>query len=754
VRVYDKPLSSAHIAAHFAGDYNFTVPLRQDIARLTRAFDPASGELRLTVSTGGADVADAGLQAQFAVVAKGAALPQDAAQGRFAGGQATAAVTMAGRAPGEYELIARVLQDGNAAFDLRQPFIVPDLSWQGNKLGLEDKVLSPWTPLKVSGATVSCWGRKYAFGRSALPEQITTASSEVLARPIALKATRDGKPVSLGGQSVAVGQRSDTRAEVTGKVSVGDLQFRTRTVAEYDGVLVTEITCDAPKRATLDSLCLEIPVKTANAMYRHRWARSWAGETGNLPAGEGVVDKDAFIPYYWLGDNDRGLFWFCESDEMWPNGESSSAVEVVRSEGEVVLRLNLLAKGQKLPAGWKYTFGLQATPVKPIPKDWRKWRLLPAKGANVGIMWPTPQKDSLRYFGYPEATDPALFTKSVAALQTKKIAAVPYLCLSFLSGASPEWPYFKQVWTMGGGDAGSSDVAAYGAVFEMASPVGKGYSDFIVWKTKQFIDRYKINGLYHDNTHPYGADVLAAGCGYVRDGKTRPTYPILGFRALYRRMYSVMKSYPGASFTMAHMSGKVTAPILAYDDSYLDGEHFRGRMKDNYLDLISLDTFRAEFMGRQWGIMPFFIPELTPPYTEQVEPTRGMMALLMLHDVSPWAIWCNVSVLDEAWAALDKFGYVNSDFIPYFDPTPPATTAMKDVYVSAYKRADGRALLVVANLGREDRAGEIAINAKRLGLPLGRVLDWPSGTALSAPGGRVELQVPKLGYRMVVVSGK
>ena len=34
----------------------------------------------------------------------------------------------------------------------------------------------------------------------------------------------------------------------------------------------------------------------------------------------------------------------------------------------------------------------------------------------MAIMWPTPAKDSLRYYGYPEATDPALFTKSVEAL--------------------------------------------------------------------------------------------------------------------------------------------------------------------------------------------------------------------------------------------------------------------------------------------------------------------------------------------------
>jgi hypothetical protein len=197
---------------------------------------------------------------------------------------------------------------------------------------------------------------------------------------------------------------------------------------------------------------------------------------------------------------------------------------------------------------------------------------------------------------------------------------------------------------------------------------------------------------------------------------------------------------------MAHMSGKVTIPFLAYDDSYLEGEHFRGVVKDSYLDVMTLDSFRCEYMGRQWGLMPFFLPEFDTEYAKQVEPTRGLMALLMIHDVSPWPIWCNGQVCNEAFDALDKFGYVGADFIPYFDPTPPASTAMKDVYISAYKRTDGRALLIVSNLSKEDRQGTVTINAQRLGLPLASIVSWPDKQALVLADGKLTLQVPRLGY--------
>jgi len=562
--------------------------------------------------------------------------------------------------------------------------------------------------------------------------------------------------------------RTETRATTRQGLFPPGLGFRA--TVEYDGLAWYELS--GQPRDPLESLSIDIPLRPEVAMYRHRFGSAWDTSkiTGLLPGGqarvqvhngatqehaeafsEGVVDHDKFIPYYWLGNNDRGLFWFCESDEMWPNGQSPDAVQVIREGGKVTLRLNILAKGQKLPDHWKFAFGLQATPVKPVPKDWRKWRLDPARSRNVSIMWPTPQKDSIRYFGYPEATDPALHTARLKALHEQGVSAVPYLCLSFLSAACPEWPFFQKYWGMGGMDTGSSDVAAYGAGFAIVSPVGPDYSDFIVWKTKQFIDQYGIDGLYHDNTHPYSSTNQDAGCGYERDGKVYPTYPIMGFRALYRRMYAVLKASPKETFSMAHMSGKITIPILAYEDSILDGEHFRSRVKDSYMDMFGLDTFRAEYMGRQWGLMPYFLPEFDADHAKQVEPTRGLMALLMLHDTAVWPIWCNAAVANEALAALDEFGYVDADFVGYFDNPAPAATDMKDVYVSAYRKG-GRTLLIVGNVSREDRQGTVTLNAACFGGKLPRQAeDWPAKTPVALADGKLRLSVPGLGYRLVVV---
>lgn len=45
--------------------------------------------------------------------------------------------------------------------------------WLGSKAGLGDELLSPWTPVRVSGGTVTVWGRNYTFGTLPLPASVT-----------------------------------------------------------------------------------------------------------------------------------------------------------------------------------------------------------------------------------------------------------------------------------------------------------------------------------------------------------------------------------------------------------------------------------------------------------------------------------------------------------------------------------------------------------------------------------------------------
>jgi hypothetical protein len=212
VRIYDRALSPAHIAAHAAGKMDFSVPLPQDISRLTFDIDSLAGSVTVSVGVGAADVADNRVQARVALVEPGAVVPVGTAPLPVALGKAQTTLPVPLNKPGKYQLAAEVLLDGKPQFVVRRDLTVPTTEWLGNKIGLEDKVLSPWTPVETAGTTLKCWAREYQFGHSLLPTQIVARDQPLLAAPVTMTLIAGGKPVSLTRQQSRLVEARPTAA--------------------------------------------------------------------------------------------------------------------------------------------------------------------------------------------------------------------------------------------------------------------------------------------------------------------------------------------------------------------------------------------------------------------------------------------------------------------------------------------------------------------------------------------------------------
>ena len=104
---------------------------------------------------------------------------------------------------------------------------------------------------------------------------------------------------------------------------------------------------------------------------------------------------------------------------------------------------------------------------------------------------------------------------------------------------------------------------------------------------------------------------------------SQTSYPVLATRSLYRRIYAAVHAAKPDAILLGHMSGKMWIPVLAYEDCYLDGENFMSQIKESYLDIMPLEMFRAEFVGRQWGLQAFFIPEFDSKARAKVTPTQN-----------------------------------------------------------------------------------------------------------------------------------
>jgi hypothetical protein len=271
------------------------------------------------------------------------------------------------------------------------------LWWHDSKEGLCDKVLDPWVPLDVAAdkgtVAVRPWGRLYAFSGSPFPTLIESAGASLLAAPVQVVAWAEGQLQEWCQATLTVQQKGETGAVLAGG-SFSELLAITSVVeVEYDGMIRLDWRLEPRRSVRLDCLAFEVLLKTEHAKYLYFYPGRW-GSTYNacsLPTG-GVGME--FRPFVWLGDEERGLAWFCESDHNWLSDAPENVIEVKPVSDAVLLRLHLIDKPLQLTPGaseldrqkalaaiteplgaLSYTFGLQATPVKPVVKDAWDYRI-------------------------------------------------------------------------------------------------------------------------------------------------------------------------------------------------------------------------------------------------------------------------------------------------------------------------------------------------------------------------------------------
>ncbi|MHB8994912.1 MAG: glycoside hydrolase domain-containing protein [Armatimonadota bacterium] len=255
-------------------------------------------------------------------------------------------------------------------------------AWLGTREGLTDKVPAPWTAMvfDAKNAAVRCWGRAYVFDKGPLPAQVKTRNASVLARPISFTGKVDGQTLDWTSGGYTTYDVAKNQITLFGSARAGEqadfpLKMEGMARTDYDGMMRVDVTLTPTKAgAKCDDLTLEIPLKTANARYLYHFPGRW-GSVANSAFVPKEGWTNAFKPYVWLGDEDRGFSWFCESDENWFPLNNPKALEV-RPEGAVTyLRCHLIATETTLDKPLKYTFGFQATPVKQPEKTVWDYRI-------------------------------------------------------------------------------------------------------------------------------------------------------------------------------------------------------------------------------------------------------------------------------------------------------------------------------------------------------------------------------------------
>jgi len=673
------------------------------------------------------------------------------------------------RERGVMPLICAALCAGGGGV-MAQDFEAGKPEWLGNRIGVSDQVIAPWTPLRVESGLIRCWGREYVFGDAPLPRRLVTRGRSVLAGPIRITGKVAGRELAWQAKQAGFVVSSPAKAVWRYRGTAAGVQLDSRAQVEFDGMIRVDLRIGA-RGTSLDDLTLEIPIKAEHAKYIHYSAVNWGGSDAGGTGGETWQWNSRFMPYVWLGDEERGLAWFAESDDGWQLSDPSRAITVDKANGAATLRLHFLDKPTRLEHPLSITFGLQATPVKPVPARYyriaRIWHgarygmendsAPDGDGALLDYLWREGVRTIVfhqqwaEYYGLPITRENGDKLRSlVQACHKSGLRILLYFGYG-LADISPEgkrWHDDMAVvpiirWTGGRGAVDAFD----------AFCTRSAYSDFLIWGMDKLISEYDIDGIYFDGTsEPWACQNRKHACGYLTEaGELRPTYPIFAARDIIRRTYTLFRARKKDSIINVHMSANLTIPTLSFADSYWDGEQFESLQYGERapLDVLPLDKFRAEFMGKQWGLAAEFLVYEKRPFT-----TEEALAFTMLHDVlvRPLDTGERLRLISHIWKAREDFGTEQARWIPYWDERSPARSDRREIMVSLHSRPGRGALLVVSNLGATRERARVRLDLAALELPADvQAADALTGESIRLSAATLAFPLERMGWRMVWV---
>jgi hypothetical protein len=258
--------------------------------------------------------------------------------------------------------------------------------WWRKNIGNAERVLKPFEPLQRDGQAVTLWGRTYRLNALGLPQQITSQGGHVLASQTRIVVTQGGKEIVVPLDGKLSFTEEAWRIGFRGTAQGAALSFKTTGTIEQDGLVKISLSY-APQGETpvaVDALRLEFPIRAdvaegllcirpggnfaslSHPLLPNKQGPLWSTlELGGKGSGMKV---GSFYPDVWLGSEQRGFFWWADSDEGWVPDDAIPAHEAVRQGDAVVLRNNVIGKPFHLDRLRTFIFSYNATPFRPLVK--------------------------------------------------------------------------------------------------------------------------------------------------------------------------------------------------------------------------------------------------------------------------------------------------------------------------------------------------------------------------------------------------
>lgn len=690
-------------------------------------------------------------------------------------------------------------------------FEVPTTSWLGNNLGIAPagSVQAPWTPIVVAGQSLSVWGRTYDLtGGWGLPQQITSQGNRLLSSPVDLEFDIGSGSFKLGSGSVTINSVAPDRVTWSGSASGNGIQATVEGSLEYDGMVLLRLTL-APTRASIDvhSVKLQTWMPASRAKY-YSWASSTSGQVLSYDPGapakegvffsnrqQGVADKTALIPSIVLSDDNCGLEWFADSLQGWSVNQSMLDTtpfqqlsvdpnQIVHLENDFVTQLLTL----NASAPVTITFGYEATPMRPLPVDWRAMQInavangTPAFPGVFALQSSYPD-DPIRgqpqefWAGYALTpgsystleSDTASVYQNEAAVALGGAHLTPYTQQHTLRGANSNPPHDTNT-ELGFLKFEFANPDDFGSIGYVSMPT-RGATDFWLHSMNYNLSYHNSDGIisavYIDEPY-YFANISApviGGSGYLDSSLiARNGYNSLGVRIQLKRLRQLFMEYgKHPAIWIDASTGYVAPHMWAFADIVSDGEGVfvlkpgDSDWIDRYNTPQGINWLKGISRTEKFGWVQAFLDEIRiytdPSYQAQY---RAMIAMLSLFDISstsnPWmSDWTNYL------QARINFGMLGTqaEFHPYWSQSAitgePSTNTN---VVCSYHAIENSRLAHCANLGSSAYSGSINIDQAALGLTgTLSAVDAETNASLDYVNGAIPLAIGRHDYRILKISG-
>lgn len=687
-----------------------------------------------------------------------------------------------------------------------QKFEHHKFEWVNNQIGKSDIIVPPFTGVKFNNNTVSVLLRDHKLNSLGLPSQINAKNSNILKDDgFKLSAVINGRNIVAAG-SLNVLEQGKSYLKTSSQWSAGSLKGSAIGTWDQDGMLKYELFLN--KGATVDALKLEIPIDDSLAPLMHTCGDgARINYAGFAPRGEGRIWDSTkiirlglrdYVPYIWLGGEERGISVFGENDKNWSKKAGVPEFELFRKNGRLTLVLNIISQKTKIDSDRRILLGFMATPVKPMPKDFRRWNAWAhfANGINTQMVkngyftYSCNLLGSGWYFGtetacsdiYPAGKDLEFLRKMAEARKTKKrpdkyileffrtrlpkARQTANIRSHYLNGfnramalgqenifyfnargarykTTPEGRHFINEWHKGMiADREITDGVAYDV------DPAESYRDFNVFWYKKILETGAMDQMYWDDVFLSPNSNLIGSEAYMRkDGSIQPASGVFNMRELIRRSGYMMAEMNRKPRFMIHMTSTNIVPILSYGAMTFDWEENLGYI--DFQDRHSRDYIRAMSIGRQTGNFPVMListtgkPESKEIYAHWIRTAAGVM---LTHELR-WH-----KSYKEFWAALKTMfdcGYAadGARVWNYWDKDYPAEISGGETS-SVLSVKDGKGVIMICDWSK---GGEYTLKLNpSIKLKTGfKAYDAEKKTELKIENGKIKFNLKKHDYIII-----